>query len=75
MSTIDVRGELENVSEIRFADKDSYDYCPDVIRGGGARQTTLVETDSDRELVIRNKEHAENLIKALNKAIELGWLK
>lgn len=24
---------------------------------------------------IKNKEHAQNLIKALNKAIELGWLK
>jgi len=75
MSTIDVRGDLTNVSEIRFADKDAFDYCPDVIRGGERRQTLLVETDSDRELVIKDKEHAENLIKALNKAIELGWLK
>lgn len=31
--------------------------------------------DSDEYVFIVDKEHAENLIKALHKAIELGWLK
>ena len=31
--------------------------------------------DSGESVLLTNKEHAENLIKALQKAIELGWLK
>lgn len=75
MSTIDVREELENVSEIRFADTDRFDYCPDVLRGGGNAQVRMVETDSSLELIVKDETHARNLIKALEKAIELGWLK
>jgi len=41
---------------------------------GGAYVSSI--DDGERGLiVVKNKEHAQNLIKALNKAIELGWLK
>lgn len=78
MSAYDVRSNKEEViNEIVFAEK----YC-----GGGSqafriRQALsstqgkyIVISDGCDFTIINSKEHALNLIKALNKAIELGWI-
>lgn len=75
MTVVDVRSVAEeSIDTIRFAEKSGFDYYPDIIKRDGQR-VVLVETDMSRELALRDKNHASNLIKALEKAIELGWLK
>ena len=77
MSTYDVRSNNEEViDEIVFAEK----YC------GGSQafricqswtsthETYIVISDGCDFTIINSKEHALNLIKALNKAIEFGWI-
>lgn len=73
MATFDVRDNDPSIVEIVFADKyvgiaNTLDVS-DVDRG-----FVLIRDDEDY-LVIESAEHARNLQKALDKAIELGWLK
>lgn len=78
MATLDVRDTDEGkVSCIRFAEDHgkvgTANTCP------LAHQLTLEQTcvgidDPYSRVIIKDKEHALHLIKALNKAIELGWL-
>ena len=73
MATFDVRDNDPNIVQIVFEDKyvglaNTLDTC-DVDRG-----FVLIRDDEDY-LVIESAEHARNLQKALDKAIELGWLK
>lgn len=82
MSTIDIRNDkVSNVTEIRFSD--------DIVNTTTVAST--LSKDKDGEVLIKdrcfdfyeglgylciaNKEHATDLIKALEKAVELGWLK
>lgn len=80
MATIDIRNEVDDkVTVIVFADGEGadgitqakaialYDY-------NGVPYVSIEDMDGD-VVIINSKEHAQNLIKALNKAIELGWLK
>ncbi len=77
MATFDVRDSVEEkITEIWFAeatdendDPNAYALllCDNVL-------TSIVGGDT-AEVFINDKQHAQNLIKALNKAIELGWLK
>ena len=77
MAIIDVRQEeSESTDTIVFSDKYS---------GGGFNIGNRLTKHPDSDYVrlsdnleyvlISNAEHAENLIKALRKAIDLGWLK
>lgn len=77
MATIDIRNEdNEEVQVIVFGDEKS---------SGGFWQANRLDnaeldgyffiSDSVESVVINSKDHAHNLIKALNKAIELGWVK
>lgn len=73
MATIDVRGEVEEVvTAIKFSDS----YATHLIGEGIGEEGSFVMLydDNNDYVVINDKEHALNLIKALNKAIELGWL-
>lgn len=80
MSTYDVRSNNEEViDKIVFADlHDSDDWSqacciiPDVVTH--TKQKYIAISDDFDTVVINSKEHALNLIKALNKAIELGWI-
>lgn len=80
MSTYDVRSNNEEtITEIVFADYLDSDDCsqayrifPDVLTS--AKQKYIVISQEVDSVVINSKEHALNLIKALNKAIELGWI-
>lgn len=80
MSNFDVRTEAtQTIQSITFADEE------DSVRGRTQANVLLVDCDTydenmfkicdeDDFLYITSKEHAENLIKALNKAIELKWV-
>jgi hypothetical protein len=74
MATIDIRDEMDaEIDVIKFSDKENHeDLCLlkktsfvsiEVAESGG--WTYCIDTETD----------AENLIKALQKAIELGWWK
>ena len=73
MSTIDIRnGKQCEITEIIFWDHDIAKTTP----------ATHLKVDNDHEVAIHDEEdfvfivsqeHAENLIKSLQKAIELGW--
>lgn len=70
MARIDIRNESqEEVNEIVFADFNSSNYACIITNSGS---NTFIEGE-DSSVVIPSKEHAQNLIKSLNKAIELGW--
>lgn len=70
MTSIDIRKEqVDDIDEIIFADNDAY--C--LIRTGG--DIIDIYDISEDYVQIVSKEHALNLIKALEKAIELEWLK
>lgn len=81
MATFDVR--LENTAEvdtITFADSrggGQEEYC----QGYSIRKSIdfnsgiQIDDDDDSFVLISTKQHALDMIKALEKAIELGWLK
>lgn len=71
---IDVRHKGGVVDEIRVGDSsvecDSVDLLCQSNYG-----VSLENDEADVMLYITSKEHALNVIKGINKAIELGWLK
>ena len=72
----DIRtNQAEEISVLRFADgSDDYHVASGISRvaDGGV---SVIDLESERTLRIFSEEHAQNLIKAINKAIELGWFK
>ena len=76
MATIDIRNTSEDaIDTITFASASSVSYiCGKLVKGGNDVEVQDPEDDY-RSLVIESKEDAENMIKALQKAIELGWFK
>lgn len=78
MSTIDVRNiSSSTVHEIRFADAESRggSYQASVISQGTCNDIEIYEGDNGDYIRVLSIEHAQDLIKALEKAIELEWLK
>lgn len=85
MSTIDIRNEEgEEATEIVFAETQDSNGCTqaNAVAKWPYEQNQVVIKDEDyrpQELtgyvVVSSKEHAQNLIKALEKAVDLGWLK
>lgn len=84
MSTFDVRSK--EITSIEFADKFTTDMkeiahaykVKPFVPVKGTVSISDSEYDSDDEVgyvVVSSAEHAKNLIKALEKAIELGWIK
>jgi hypothetical protein len=76
MSTLDIREDTRPTTQIRFAAADTNRYVADVLTpntyGPGIE---IKDSDMDRSLEVRDALHARNLIKALEKAIQLGWMK
>ena len=70
MAVFDVRENDPNIVEIVFAEK--YDGIACTLDTSNA---FVHIRDNQYYLVIDSAEHARNLQKALDKAIELGWLK
>lgn len=73
MTTFDVRNEeLTAIDEILFW-KGAGNYA-EVLHEGASKGEVAIR-DQDDVILIQNKQHALDLIKALEKAIELQWLK
>lgn len=74
---IDIRDERSGmVDTIRVSYRDLDTYIADVLRydpEGFRYKAEIADSDSNRCVGIRDKDHAENLIKGLQKAIQLGW--
>ncbi len=80
MTTFDIRKEgSEEITKIVFADEAERDYdeTARVFRlvKDSDGPFILVEDENGTYVVVDTKERTLNLIKALNKAIELGWVK
>lgn len=75
MSTIDIRNTGESpVNEIIFA-SDGYNYTvATTLKHGGGDHFYIYDEDESDSVIIESKEQAENLIKALQKAVELNWV-
>lgn len=73
MATFDVRDNDPSIVEIVFADKN--DGLANTLDISDVDQGFVLIRDDEDYLVIQSAEHARNLQKALDKAIELGWLK
>ena len=71
----DVRIDVDKeITEIVFGDIDPTFYLGTGVKRWGQAKISIF-SDDDAEVGIKDREHAENLIKALQKAIEIGWLK
>jgi len=75
MSIFDIRNTSPEITEIKFADSDSEDYGATHLEQHGLAGVSIDDCDSGRYIVLKNKAHAANLRKALDKAEELGWLR
>lgn len=81
MSSIDIRIEDgEEVTEIVFADEhsaDGYYQAYKIINRGysGKDGHFTIEDKDGSQIIIYTVKQVQSLIKALNKAIELGWVK
>lgn len=70
---IDIRGnEHAAIDSIRVADRDEAYYVAEVVERGESG-VNITDTDSGKYVSVLDKEHAQNLIKGLQKAIDLGW--
>ena len=76
MSEFDVRENVvQEITKIRVAGYDDVYYAVELIKKYGENVAEFCASDEPTTLKIVGKEHAENLIKGLEKAIQLGWLK
>lgn len=72
MATIDIRNGA-NIDKIQFATS-AHDYYYGILLERSCNMFVgILDEDGDYCGKIKTKEDAENLIKALQKAIELGW--
>lgn len=77
MGVFDVRGEKnEEVDTIIFAERNDRDGDEQAYRLSKSTFDgfVLIEDSGSDSVVLSSKEHAQNLIKAVEKAIDLGWL-
>lgn len=71
---IDIRTDKEeDVRSIRFYDVNPNKDVANRLAKGNAEGLFIEDTDSGDSVFIENKEHATNLIAAIQKAIDLGW--
>ena len=73
MATFDVRGEGETIDKIVFWSGVG-NYAEEIIQGDVDEEVSIYDRGGDN-VFVQDKQHALDLIKALEKAIELKWLK
>lgn len=74
MATIDIREDKSEIDAIIFSEEETRDgICVAYIMDKELGRLNI--RDANEHVILTSKEHVLNLIKALNKAIELGWLK
>jgi hypothetical protein len=73
---IDIRKDIvDEVKIIRFDDKSEEYYNASYLEKGICIRIYHDKEDKEKFLSLTSKQHAENLIKALQKAIKLDWWK
>lgn len=74
---IDIRSGTDEITSIRICDIQEVGRVQaDVLVSGGCFSATLRDTaDGVASMHIPSKTYAQNLIKTIEKAIELGWFK
>ena len=73
MAVFDVRIDVEEeITEIVF--EDVSEDAAYKLKRRGFDMVGIIDSHED-VVIIQSEQHAQNLIKALNKAIEIGWLK
>jgi hypothetical protein len=74
---IDIRGSNEKIDRIRVYDKidDGASHVECIHKYSSDDSVKLLDTESCEALRIFDRAHALCIIKGINKAIELGWLK
>ena len=76
MSKFDVRDSIpDEIDVIIFADSHSSYSIADRLEKHTGKSVISITDEQDDSVYIGSKEDALNLIKALNKAIELDWFK
>lgn len=80
MAIFDVRTEkLDPITEIRCASPNANYYVADTLKPDGVHGFEICDSHSERgsnrKLSVRSVEHADNLIKAIEEAKKLGWVK
>lgn len=72
----DIRSEdYEPLTAIRITNQNVDEYCAEHIKYTDGKVKISDSSEYAEDLRVYDKKHALNIIKALNKAIELGWLK
>jgi hypothetical protein len=69
MATIDIRDEIGEIDTIVFSNEQ--DHCKQIERRG----TYIKFVDDGQDYILVSGYDVQNLIKALQKAVELGWTK
>lgn len=73
MGTLDIREiSHDEIDTIRVHDKNRCYISAELISLEGST-VKLFDSDGSDRLCIHDQEHAENLIKGIQKAIDLGW--
>lgn len=77
MSVLDIREENFKIEKIVFSESETEEGCDiSYFLSNWEEDGTFVKISDGLDFVlIESAEHARNLQKALDKAIELGWLK
>lgn len=75
MATLDVRSTHDNIDTLIVYDDNEGEYSIThmVKHGFGRKGSPAFVFDLDNECAVVSKEHAENIIKALQYAIKEGW--
>lgn len=73
---IDIRDNDKGLIDvIRITSPNENKYCVEYIELNDAQDVFVCDKDASDKLFIFDKKHALDIIKGINKAIELGWLK
>jgi hypothetical protein len=76
MAVFDVREDVEeSITEIVFAEKKDNEGTSLAYKMGRMWNGVALHDDTGEKVLVQSAQDAQSLIKALNKAIELGWLR
>lgn len=74
MSEIDIRDSAESsIDTIRICDRNNSCYLVELLVKESPSYPEFLDSSGGEPLTIESKQHALNIKKAIDKAIELGW--
>lgn len=72
----DIRQQSPEIKAIRYMDGDQSTDCGTVYPGKGHESTMVFVCDHEDDVIcIKDKNDAMNLVKAIEEAIRLGWVR